>query len=149
MDPRLQRRAPESVEPGGEVMHPVLHACTLDMPANRGDFGSGVVDLLGSEDIFIALVEYGSDVADQGLFADQGLPRLAPSQFGPAPAPAAPPGPQRVAALLQRRRPGVLPVHRASAATPGGWRTVPRAAEVVRGFGVTDRRTMVRRGGMS
>jgi hypothetical protein len=146
--PRLQDRAPESVEPGGEVMHPILHACTLDLPANRGDFGSGVVDLLGSEDIFISLVEYGSDVADQGLFADQGLPRLAPSQFGPA--------------RLQRPLPGrsasqhffsvggrafcLFTVIGSHSRRMG---TVPRAAEVVRGFGVTDRRTMIRRGEMS
>ncbi len=129
-------------------MHPILHACTLDLPANRGDFGSGVVDLLGSEDIFISLIEYGSDVADQGLFADQGMPRLAPSQFGPA--------------RLQRPLPGrsasqhffsvggrafcLFTVIGSHSRRMG---TVPRAAAVVRGFGVTDRRTMVRRGEMS
>ena len=140
--------APQSVEPNGEVMHPVLHASTVDLPADRGDFGSGVVDLLGSEDIFISLVEYGPEVADQGLFADQGIPRLAPSHFG--------------ANRLQRPLPGrsasqhffssggrafclftVIGSHSRRMAT------VPRAAQVVRGFRVTDRATMVRRGDMS
>ena len=121
---------------------------TLDLPDRRGDFGSGVVDLLGSEDVFVSLIEYGSEVADQGLFANQGVPRLAPSQFGPN--------------RLQRPLPGrsasqhffsvggrafclftVIGSHSRRMAT------VPRAAEVVRSFRVTDRATMVRRGEMS
>lgn len=146
--PRMQGRTPETIEPNGEVMRPILHACTLDLPDRRGDFGSGVVDLLGSEDVFVSLIEYGSDVADQGLFANQGVPRLAPSQFGPN--------------RLQRPLPGrsasqhffsvggrafclftVIGSHSRRMAT------VPRAAEVVRSFHVTDRATMVRRGEMS
>jgi hypothetical protein len=143
--PALQRMAPGVTPPDGDVMLPILHACTRDLPADRGDFGSGVVDVLGSEDVFISLVEYGPEVADQGLFAAQGVPRLAPSQFGPE--------------RLQRPLPGrsasqhffsvggrafclftVIGSHARRMAT------VPRAAQVVRGFGVTDRATMVRRG---
>lgn len=67
----------------GEVTHPVLHACTRRMPEDRGDFGSGVVDVLGPEDVFMALLEYGSDVAGRGLFEKHGMPALAPSQFSP------------------------------------------------------------------
>ncbi len=67
----------------GEVVRPILHAATVALPAARGDFGSGVVDALGSSDVFVALVEYGPEAADQGLFAAQGMPRLAPSQFHP------------------------------------------------------------------
>lgn len=148
MSPQLRNQALERVEPNGEVMRPILHACTIDLPSDRGDFGSGVVDLLGSEDVFISLVEFGSEVADQGLFADQGLPRLAPSQFGPN--------------RLQRPLPGrsasqhffsvggrafclftVIGSHSRRMAT------VPRAAEVVRGLQVTDRQTLVRRGEMA
>lgn len=148
VSPQLRGRAPERIEPNGEVMRPILHACTIDMPTNRGDFGSGVVDLLDSEDVFISLVEFGSEVADQGLFADQGVPRLAPSQFDPN--------------RLQRPLPGrsasqhffsvggrafclftVIGSHSRRMAT------VPRAAEVVRSLHVTDRQTMVRRGEMS
>lgn len=73
------RRAAEP----GEVTHPVLHACTRELPDDRGDFGTGVVDLLGPEDVFVALLEYGTDVADRGLFHKQGMPALAPSQFSP------------------------------------------------------------------
>jgi hypothetical protein len=60
---------------------PVLHLSTRPVPAAVGDFGSGAVEALGSEDIFVALIEYGSDLADVGLFEKQGVPRLAPSQF--------------------------------------------------------------------
>jgi hypothetical protein len=73
------RRSPEP----GEATHPVLHACTRPMPEARGDFGTGVVDVLGPEDVFVALLEYGTDVANQGLFEKQGMPALAPSQFSP------------------------------------------------------------------
>jgi hypothetical protein len=53
------------------------------MPGDRGDFGTGVVDDLGPEDVFVALLEYGPDVADRGLFEKRGMPALAPSQFSP------------------------------------------------------------------
>lgn len=70
------------VEPGSRT-YPVLHAATVDLPATRGDFGTGVVDILGPQDAFVALIEYGDNVADQGLFAKQGMPAIAPSQFSP------------------------------------------------------------------
>ncbi|GAB95204.1 hypothetical protein BJY21_002642 [Kineosphaera limosa] len=65
----------------GEILRPVLHASTAALPDDRGDFGSGAVQLLGSADVFFALVDYGPEVADTGLFAANGIPRLAPSQF--------------------------------------------------------------------
>ena len=61
---------------------PVLHLSTRPVPEGVGDFGGGAVEALGPEDLFVALLEYGSDLADTGLFEKQGVPRLAPSQFG-------------------------------------------------------------------
>jgi hypothetical protein len=129
-----------------DVTRPVLHACTRPLPADRGDFGSGAVDLLGPNDIFMALVDYGMDVANQGLFEKQGLPRLAPSQFGPN--------------RLQRPLPGmsasqhffssggrafclftVLGSHARRMAL------VPRAAAMVSTLRITDRATLAREGG--
>jgi hypothetical protein len=78
-----QRAAPDPVDLLTERTLPVLHVSTRPLPATVGDFGSGAVETLGSEDVFVALVEYGSDLADTGLFEKQGVPRLAPSQFGP------------------------------------------------------------------
>ena len=66
-----------------DITRPVLHACTRPLPADRGDFGTGAVDLLGPDDVFVAVVDYGADVADSGLFERQGMPKLAPSQFAP------------------------------------------------------------------
>ena len=125
---------------------PVLHACTRGMPTARGDFGTGVVDLLGPDDIFVALVDYGTEVADQGLFEKQGMPRLAPSQFGPN--------------RLQRPLPGlsasqhffssggrafclftVLGSHARRMAS------VPRAVALVSSLQITDRATLARQGG--
>jgi hypothetical protein len=77
---RISRRQPQAAQ---EVTHPVLQGCTRPLPAERGDFGSGVVEHLGPEDVFVSLVEFGTDVADEGLFEPQGRPRLAPSQFSP------------------------------------------------------------------
>jgi hypothetical protein len=60
---------------------PVVHVCTRPLPSTVGDFGGGVVEALAPDDVFVALLEYGSDLAGTGLFERRGLPRLAPSQF--------------------------------------------------------------------
>ncbi|GAB3075343.1 hypothetical protein [Pedococcus soli] len=129
-----------------DVTRPVLHACTRPMPTARGDFGTGVVDLLGPDDIFVALVDYGTEVADQGLFEKQGLPRLAPSQFGPN--------------RLQRPLLGLsasqhffssggrafclFTVLGSHARRMG---SVPRAVALVNSLRITDRATLARQGG--
>ena len=76
---RIYRRAPQ--EPG-ELSYPVLHLGTVPLPAVRGDYGGGVIEHLGSEDVFISMLEFGAAVADDGLFDHQGIPALRPSQFG-------------------------------------------------------------------
>ena len=70
-------------EPGrpGNVL---LHAATVPLPAQRGDFGSGVVELLGPDDVFVSLFEYDGRDAEQALFASSGLPLPRPSDFSPA-----------------------------------------------------------------
>ena len=70
-------------EPGrpGNVL---LHAATVPLPAFRGDFGSGVVELLGPDDVFVSLFEYDGRDAEQALFAASGLPVPRPSDFSPA-----------------------------------------------------------------
>jgi hypothetical protein len=62
----------------------LLHAATVPLPADRGDFGSGVWELLGPDDAFIALLEYDEEDADAVLFAARGLPVVRPSDFSPA-----------------------------------------------------------------
>ena len=60
-----------------------LHAATVPLPADRGDFGSGAVDALGPDDVFFSLFEYDREEAGTALYAAQGLPRIRPSDFDP------------------------------------------------------------------
>ncbi|MCW2679053.1 MAG: hypothetical protein JWM62_454 [Frankiales bacterium] len=62
----------------------LLHAATIPLPAERGDFGSGVVEHLGPEDVFVSLFEYDAADAGKALFATKGLPVLRPSDFSTA-----------------------------------------------------------------
>lgn len=62
----------------------LLHAATVPLPAQRGDFGSGVVELLGPDDVFVSLFEYDERDAARALFAATGLPVPRPSDFSPA-----------------------------------------------------------------
>jgi len=64
--------------------HPVLHAADFSLPDNRGDFGSGAVDIMRPADTFIALVEYHPDNTKTALFANAGPPRqISPDAFSP------------------------------------------------------------------
>lgn len=68
-----------------EQLLPVAHLGTFPLPGDRGDFGSGAVDLMGPSDVFLALVEYGPECVGTALFAPlPQLPRLRASQFGAA-----------------------------------------------------------------
>jgi hypothetical protein len=66
-----------------EQLLPVAHLATFPLPGDRGDFGSGAVDLMAPDDVFLALVEYGPECAGTALFAPQPrLPMLRTGQFG-------------------------------------------------------------------
>jgi hypothetical protein len=61
----------------------VLHVGTFALPADRGDFGSGAVEVMRDGDTFVALLEFGPEEVGTPLFADEGLPRrLDPRRFG-------------------------------------------------------------------
>ena len=59
----------------------LLHAATIPLPSARGDFGSGVVELLGPDDVFVSLFEYDREEAAAALFAAKGLPAVGPADF--------------------------------------------------------------------
>ncbi|MFN8019673.1 MAG: hypothetical protein U0P45_16355 [Acidimicrobiales bacterium] len=66
----------------GEVTHPIVHLANFALPEQRGDFGSGAVDLMGPGHVMIVLFEYGPECVGTELFARQGLPtKLTPSMF--------------------------------------------------------------------
>lgn len=67
----------------GELSHPILHLANFPLPAIRGDYGTGAVERMGPEHIFLALLEFGPDCLGTALYAPAGLPRLTPGQFNP------------------------------------------------------------------
>ncbi|HEY4929527.1 MAG TPA: hypothetical protein VIH95_10290 [Acidimicrobiales bacterium] len=69
---------------GIEVANAVAQFSTFALPSDVGDFGGGAVNLMGNNDIFAVLFEYGSDSVGTRLFAHQGMPRpLGTSDFQP------------------------------------------------------------------
>lgn len=78
-DGRMYRRAADD----GEETYPVLHAATFPLPGDRGDYGSGAVDVMGRDDVFVALREFDPASARTPLFANDGMPRLRPQDFSP------------------------------------------------------------------
>jgi hypothetical protein len=53
----------------------VMHLGSFPLPTDRGSFGTGAVELMTGQDIFISLFEYGPESVDTPLFAAQGIPR--------------------------------------------------------------------------
>jgi len=53
---------------GGERTFPVLHASTVPLTGPRADFGGGVVERLGPDDVFVSLIEFGPEEANTSLF---------------------------------------------------------------------------------
>jgi hypothetical protein len=68
----------------GEHSYSVAHFATFPLPDGVADFGSGAVTLMGPNDIFAVLFEYGPESVGTALFARQGAPQsLAPDDFRP------------------------------------------------------------------
>ena len=79
----IYRRLPagDVLRPSSAEEAPVAHAATFPLPVDRGDFGNGAVDLMGPDDVFLALFEYDPPAAITALFAAEGLPRLDDGDF--------------------------------------------------------------------
>lgn len=56
--------------------NPVLHMATVPLVAGRGDYGSGVVEVLDDLDAFVALVEFDAEAAETALFSRTPVPRV-------------------------------------------------------------------------
>lgn len=68
----------------GERTFPVVHAATVPLPAERGDYGGGLVETLGPTDVFVSLLEFGPDAAGTPLFKPAAaIPGLTPDAFRP------------------------------------------------------------------
>lgn len=72
----------EANTPGTQTL-PVVHAATVPLPATRGDYGSGVVETLGPQDVFVALLDFGPTAAGTALFAPTGIPGLTADMYQP------------------------------------------------------------------
>ena len=69
----------------GETTNPIVHLANFALPEQRGDFGSGAVDLMGADDVLVVLFEYGPECANTELFKRQGIPtKLTPAMFSSA-----------------------------------------------------------------
>ena len=69
---------------GQGVPYPVAHFATFALPEQVADFGGGAVNLMGVNDIFAVLFEYGPESVGRRLFARQGMPRsLTAGDFRP------------------------------------------------------------------
>lgn len=79
-DSRIYTRVPED---DVATTHPILHAGNFALPGDRGDFGSGAVDVMGPEHVFVTLMEFHPDAARTELFKREGVPTLTPESFSP------------------------------------------------------------------
>jgi hypothetical protein len=69
---------------GVGTAYPVAQFATFPIPDDSGDFGSGAVTLMGPQDVFACLFEYGPESVGTALFSQQGRPALlAPDDFSP------------------------------------------------------------------
>ncbi|MFT7473446.1 MAG: hypothetical protein ACI81L_000361 [Verrucomicrobiales bacterium] len=66
-----------------EVARNVVHLANFALPAERGDFGSGAVELMNSGAVLVILFEHGPESVDTPLFARTGIPELTAQEFHP------------------------------------------------------------------
>jgi hypothetical protein len=56
----------------------------VPLPSGRADYGGGLVETLGAEDVFVSFLEFGPEAAGTPLFSQlQGVPGLTPDLFRP------------------------------------------------------------------
>ncbi len=87
---RIDRRVEAQVAAPGTgsipvsgTVHPVLHLATVPLPARRGDYGSGVVETMGRNDVFVCLAQFDAEAGATELFADGELPLVRAVDFSP------------------------------------------------------------------
>lgn len=79
-------RRPTGLQPlgrSGEQTNAVLHLGNFPLPGERGDYGSGAVEIMRADDVFVALFEFGSDSVGKALFSSVGVPAVSADDFAP------------------------------------------------------------------
>ncbi|MBV9661692.1 MAG: hypothetical protein JO337_11100 [Acidimicrobiales bacterium] len=68
----------------GERTYPIMHAATVPLPSQRGDYGSGLVEALGPDDVFVSFLEFGPEAAGTPLFTTlTAVPGVTPDSYRP------------------------------------------------------------------
>lgn len=68
----------------GEQTYPVVHAATIPLLPGRGDYGGGLVEMLGPDDVFVGVLEFGPQAARSALFNTlTAVPGLTPDSYRP------------------------------------------------------------------
>lgn len=67
----------------GEITRPVLHCADFPLPNLRGDYGSGAVEVMGTDHVFLSLIEFDAAEAAAPLFAHPRPTRITAGEFGP------------------------------------------------------------------
>jgi len=79
-DGRIYQRADQA----GGTTQQILHAGNFALPVERGDYGSGAVEVMRGGDVFVALLEFDAEAAGTALFAREGFPSsVSTSSFSP------------------------------------------------------------------
>ena len=100
---------------------PVAHFANFGLPAERGDFGSGAVELMGDQDVFVVLFEYEPAAAQTALFRDRRPPARSSSPGTSTRPPSAAASPVRAPIRPSSGSPVVPSACTSSSArTPGG-----------------------------
>jgi hypothetical protein len=79
-DARIYRRTPEHA---GQLTRPILHCADFPLPHVRGDYGSGAVEMMGPQHVFLSLIEFDAAEAGSPLFNRERPPRITSGEFGP------------------------------------------------------------------
>ncbi len=66
-----------------EVNPSVMHLGNFPLPTSRGDYGSGAVEVMKSDSVFIVLFEFDRSSVGTALFSRSGIPRVAAEDFAP------------------------------------------------------------------
>jgi hypothetical protein len=76
----IYRRPPAA----GEHTYPIVHAATIPIPGQRGDYGGGLVEQLSQDDVFVSVLEFGPEAVSSALFRSLGaVPGLTPDSYRP------------------------------------------------------------------
>ena len=83
----------QRISEGQDEARRALHAANFPLPPERGDYGGGVQELMGQDDVLVTLVEFEPENSNSALFSRQGPPaRIDPDTFSPTAMPRAIPG---------------------------------------------------------